>query len=508
MKLIRIVVDKKIAFVNTTNIENKDEIAFYYTSKYIKENKEQIKETFKDIKTILYKDEYSYFVLNKILDSDKIVFDYKESLSITVLESLLKNKNLKKIECYFIPSDYIHKFSEKNISVIFNNDFSFDTDFVFYNDFKNLKDIYYKKSINFYSKKEIVNNLEHFLNVNKALKVINLYYYSKEMVKYIVDKLEEKKVYGVNICIYQNEDNNLLIGKDINELKKLNKSSVNNIKIIYEESYFRNTIFKILTFNGVKFVLVFLAYAGVVLMFSNAYHEYKAALELRKMELSLTEARLLEVDEIDDTVSEETQEEPVQEEEEEYIEPYSDIPTSLEILKQINPNTVGWLRVNNTKVNYPVVQGNDNEHYLYYDIYENYMISGWIFMDYRITDNPLIRNKIIYGHNMTSGLMFGSLYLTTYYDWYTNPDNQIITFNTLYGEERYRIFSIYRVDTTSDYLKANFANDQEFLEFTDMLKGRSIYDFGVNINNNGYILTLSTCSSNNRKLVIHAVKIN
>lgn len=507
MKLIRIALDKKIAFINVADKEDKEEIAFYYTSKYIKENKEQVKNTLKDINTTVYKDEYSYFVLNKIIESETIIFDYKDSLSTRVLESLLKNKHLKKIECYFIPSDYLHKFSERNISVIFNNDYSFDSNFVLYNGFNNLKDIYYTRSINFYSRKEIFNNLDYFLNVNKSLKVINLYYYSKESVKYIIDKLEEKKKYDVNIFIYQNLDNNELITRDLNYLKKLNKMSVNQVKIIYEEEYFKNTIFKVLTFNGVKIILVFLVYVGLILMLSNAYHEYMAAIEVRKIELSLLEASLLEVDEIDDVTIEEPIEEPAVLPEEEN-EPYSDMPTSLEVLRNINPNTVGWIKVNNTKVNYPVVQGIDNEHYLNYDFYENYMISGWVFMDYRVSNDPLVRNTIIYGHNMRSGLMFGSLQSTTDYDWYTNPENQIITFNTFDGEQKYKIFSIYRVDTTSDYLRVSFQNDKNFIDFTNMVKERSVYDFGVTINNDDNILTLSTCSSNNRKLVIHAVKID
>lgn len=108
-----------------------------------------------------------------------------------------------------------------------------------------------------------------------------------------------------------------------------------------------------------------------------------------------------------------------------------------------------------------------------------------------------------------SGVMFGTLYKTANASWYTNPDNQIITYNTLYENMEFKIFSIYRVPKTSDYLKVYFDGDEDFLEFIDMITKRSIYNFNVPINADDKIITLSTCSNNGTKrLVIHAVLIN
>ena len=104
--------------------------------------------------------------------------------------------------------------------------------------------------------------------------------------------------------------------------------------------------------------------------------------------------------------------------------------------------------------------------------------------------------------------MFGDLTFATSRWWYTNPQNQIITFNTLDKEMKWRIFSVYRTDYTTDYLKTNFYNDEQFMEFVNLIKGRSINDFNVNVKPGDKILTLSTCTgSNNRRLVIHAVLI-
>ena len=74
---------------------------------------------------------------------------------------------------------------------------------------------------------------------------------------------------------------------------------------------------------------------------------------------------------------------------------------------------------------------------------------------------------------------------------------------------KWKIFSIYRIPVTNDYLYADFAKRKEFQMFIDTLKGRSIYDFGVNVTSDDHILTLSTCSTpNTYRLVVHAVLVN
>lgn len=108
-----------------------------------------------------------------------------------------------------------------------------------------------------------------------------------------------------------------------------------------------------------------------------------------------------------------------------------------------------------------------------------------------------------------SGVMFGTLHKTYNSNWYTNPENQIITYDTLYEDMQFKIFSIYKVPDTNDYLKVFFDDDADFLEFADMITKRSIYDFNVPIDADDKIITLSTCSNNGTKrLVIHAVLID
>ena len=110
-------------------------------------------------------------------------------------------------------------------------------------------------------------------------------------------------------------------------------------------------------------------------------------------------------------------------------------------LKKQNSDTVDWIQVDATKINYPVLQYTDNEYYLKHDIYGTYMITGWIFMDYRNDSTNLSKNTIIYGHNTRSGYMFGDLKNALDSGWYTSPNNQIITFNTLNKEMTCRLYS-------------------------------------------------------------------
>ena len=126
-------------------------------------------------------------------------------------------------------------------------------------------------------------------------------------------------------------------------------------------------------------------------------------------------------------------------------------------------------------------------------------------MDYRNSNYELDTNTIIYGHSMSyNDLMFSTLSNVYEESWYSNPENLIISFDTLYESNRYEIFSIYKIPKTNDYLTTYFATDEEYIEYIDLIKGRSIKDFNVEINPGDKIITLSTCSNYNDRLVVHA----
>ena len=183
--------------------------------------------------------------------------------------------------------------------------------------------------------------------------------------------------------------------------------------------------------------------------------------------------------------------------------PYLNVDFST--LQKINPDVVGWLKVENTNVNYPVVKSSDNSYYLTHDFNKNKNSAGWIFLDYRNDLNNLRKNSIIYGHNMLNKTMFGSIpdnVLST--SWLSNPNNHLIKLSTPNSNMVWKIFSVYTVEPESYYIKTLF-NNIEYEQFINTIKSRSIYNFNEEVTINDYILTLSTCDNSGKKrVVIHA----
>ena len=234
-------------------------------------------------------------------------------------------------------------------------------------------------------------------------------------------------------------------------------------------------------------------YASIVIIGSSKYHEYISYLNQRKLEEEMRSK--ISIDEINDDDVTEVVEVPVENEEpvKVYVNQYANVPKNFKQLLNINKDVKGYITINNTKINYPVLQYTDNEYYLKHDIYGTYMITGWIFMDYRNDSTSLSKNTIIYGHNTRSGYMFGDLKNALDSGWYTSPNNQIITFNTLNKEMKWKIFSVYRSDAVTDYLKIDFYNDEQFMNYINTSKSKSIHDFKVDVKFTDKILTLSTC---------------
>ena len=175
-----------------------------------------------------------------------------------------------------------------------------------------------------------------------------------------------------------------------------------------------------------------------------------------------------------------------------------------------NNETVAWIKVNNTNVNYSVVKHTDNEYYLKHDFNKNSNYIGWVYGDYRDDFQYFGTNTIIYAHNMTNKTMFGSLTWCLKDSWYTNEENHYIKLSTPYSNTVWRIFSIYTIKPEVYYLKTYFKDEVEHQEFLDTLKKRSIYDFKLDedLTTDDKILTLSTCTDEGTKrIVIHAKMI-
>ncbi len=177
-------------------------------------------------------------------------------------------------------------------------------------------------------------------------------------------------------------------------------------------------------------------------------------------------------------------------------------------LREQNNETVAWIKVNNTNVEYPVVKATNNGFYLNHSFDKSKNSAGWIFADYKNKFDNTDKNIVIYGHNMRDGSMFGSLKNILNSDWYNNEENTDITLYTENEKSIYKVFSIYKIESEDYYIKTEFSNDNEFERFIETLKKRSIKNFNIDISKENSILTLSTCANNNKyRVVLHAKKM-
>lgn len=168
-----------------------------------------------------------------------------------------------------------------------------------------------------------------------------------------------------------------------------------------------------------------------------------------------------------------------------------------------NSDTVGWLKIPNTNIDYPVVKSDNNNYYLNNDFYKKHNVYGWIFADFKNGFPILSWNTIIYGHNTSVGIMFGDLINFLDEDWYKNEENKYIYFSTTEMNYKFEIFSVYKINNTNDYL--SIENKDGFI---DMIKNRSFIKFNTTVSDEK-IITLSTCyNTSDVKLVIHAKMVN
>lgn len=173
-------------------------------------------------------------------------------------------------------------------------------------------------------------------------------------------------------------------------------------------------------------------------------------------------------------------------------------------LKEKNSDTVGWINVNNTNINYPFVQTKDNSYYLNHSFDKKYNEAGWVFLDYRNNNDLNNKNTILYAHSRLDKTMFGSLSKVLKSSWYNNKDNHIIRLSTDTENTLWQIFSVYKIPEESYYITTNFNSNEEYSKFLNTIKQRSIHNFNTNLDTNDKILTLSTCYSDIERTVVHA----
>lgn len=175
-------------------------------------------------------------------------------------------------------------------------------------------------------------------------------------------------------------------------------------------------------------------------------------------------------------------------------------------LYDANNDMVGWLRVEGTCIDYPVLYKNDsNAYYLHRNFERQNSEAGIPFLDYQCAPIDDCTNLIIYGHNMRNGTMFHEL--LNYKDKDFWEKNKYIRFDTLYDRRIYEIFAVFHVTKGSGFKYYEFIraeNYEGFDSFISACKGYSLYDTGITPLYGDKLLTLSTCSynSNDERFVV------
>ncbi len=172
----------------------------------------------------------------------------------------------------------------------------------------------------------------------------------------------------------------------------------------------------------------------------------------------------------------------------------------LEKLQEENSDIIGWIEIENTDINYPVLQGKDNSYYIKHNYKKQISSNGAIFLDKDYNFDLPSSNLLIYGHNMKNNTMFQHLLKYKDKTFYTN--HPFIRFTTNNEDVNYEIISVFesRVYYKSEknvfryYYFINAENEEQYNEYIQNAKKASLYDTGKTAKYGEQLLTLSTCS--------------
>ena len=192
-----------------------------------------------------------------------------------------------------------------------------------------------------------------------------------------------------------------------------------------------------------------------------------------------------------------------------------DILPEYTLLHQKNQRLIGWVKIDDTVVDYPVMQTVNNEYYLNHNFNQEEDRNGSIFMDYQCDVVIGCDNIILYGHHMRSGKMFGTLNKYSSESYY--EAHPVIQFDTIYEKGTYQVMYVFRSKVYSEedvtfkyYQFINAASEKEFNSAMNEMAALSLYDTGVTASYGDKLLTLSTCDYQETKgrFVVVAKKIS
>lgn len=524
VKIYLIVKEKNLdkTLLNTNIISNEK---LLFSLDYIKKNQKLVSSFLKEIvlekktSTILCNDMNVISTVGYVFKNTpiiKVLMNTNDNFTYDAYDAIKSINTLKEVECNSIPTYLIELFDKENIKVVSKQEVLFSSQFMANNDLNNYSSIFYAKSIKLMC--PIVtndyNDLTTFFKINKYLKTIELYRYLTTDLLTLIDLLKSMRVKNITIAIHDN-----ITDKDVIErlkvIKKENKKYKINITLFYSNEYIESNYIKQLIATTIKSCAVIIISLSLLAFSFVFYNNKKSEENATSIKNDITEY-------LDDKISNIPEEEPTPDikdnnQNENTTPEEPSIPNDdttpkdnrnpiIVALKELNDETVGWLNVPGTNIDYPVVKAKDNAYYLRHNFKKEKDYNGWVFMNYLNSAEMLDKNTIIFAHNRYySNIMFGTLNKVGKKTWYQNIKNNLITYSDINKEMKWEVFAAYTVPVTDDYLETNFSTDEDFNNFIKMIRSRSVISSDLEIKSTDKILTLSTCADINTRFVVHAV---
>lgn len=221
----------------------------------------------------------------------------------------------------------------------------------------------------------------------------------------------------------------------------------------------------------IKILLLLVLLASLIFCAFNLYKLYK-----EKKDAKNIKEELIEIINIPDTPSDEPE-----------------FKVDFDELRKINSDIIGWIVIEGTQINYPIIQGKDNSFYLNHSYDKKWSGFGSIFMDYKSKNDFSDYNTFIYGHHTKDGSMFGELYKYMDESFYKeHPFFYLYTPNKNYKVE---VFSAYVDDTDSESYNQFFISLNEYENYINMVKNKSRINSELNIDyKKDKVITLYSCS--------------
>ena len=210
----------------------------------------------------------------------------------------------------------------------------------------------------------------------------------------------------------------------------------------------------------------------------------------------------------------ETQETPVIHYDDDTADTLPDILPEYQTLYSLNKRLIGWVKIDDTYIDYPVLQTVNNDYYLNHNFDQEEDKNGSIFLDKDCSIYPRSTNLILYGHHMRSGRMFGQLNKYSSEKFY--KEHKYIQFDTIYEKGTYEVMYVFRSKIYEEseivfkyYQFTDAVSETEFESNMKQMADMSLYDTGVSAGYGDELLTLSTCDyyTSDGRFVVVAKKI-